>query len=181
MATALQFAKKAAALPGAMREAEAQAVQKAALQATNLIRGEIRAAAPGGTLKLNGKPKKVSVSYKMLTGPGGARARISAQGPMQLIERDTAPHYEPRASQKSLLRYKVSKKTGAVSVVRRAGRGRGRQGRPLLIPGVGFRTRALHPGTRGKHPFSKGLAKARPVVGRTILTEVTKGLRAALR
>jgi plasmid stability protein len=182
MATALEFARKTAALPGAMREAEARAVAKAALQATNLIRAEIRAAAPGGTIRLNGKPKRIGVSYKMVSGGGAAKARISAQGPLHLLERDTASHYEPRASQSSLLRYKVSKKTGRTTVVRRTGRARGRLApKPLAIPGIGFRTRVVHPGTKGKHPFAKGLQQARPVVGRTIMAEVSKGLRAALR
>lgn len=174
MATVLEFARKTATLGPAMQTAQVDGVRKGALQATTIIRREISSAAPGGTLKMNGKRKKIGASFTMLSG---ARVRISATGPLHLLERDTKQHYIPRAAQKSLISYRLNKKTGQLSAVQRKRRGRAGQGKVLNIPGIGFRRMVLHPGTKGKHPFAKGVDEARAKVGRTILTEVASGDR----
>lgn len=178
MTTVAQFARATRSLGPAMQAAEVSGVRSAALQATNLIRAEIRSAAPSGQLRMNGKPKKIGAGFKMLTGP---RARISATGPLHLLERDTQQHYIPRAATKSLISYRLNKKTGGLRATERKRRGRAGQRKMLYIPGVGYRKYVLHPGTKGKHPFEKGVDTARQRVGRTILNEVAKGLSAALR
>lgn len=178
MATVAQFARATAAMGPAMRASEVAGVRAAALQATTIIRRELKSAAPSGTLKMNGKPKKIGVGFKMLSGP---RARISATGPLHLIERDTQAHFIPRAASKSLVSYRLNKKTGGLRATERKRRGRAGQGKVLNIPGIGYRKYVLHPGTKGKHPFANGVAEARGRVGRTILNEVAKGITAALR
>jgi hypothetical protein len=174
--TVAQFARATRAMGPAMRAAEVAGVREAALKGTNIIRTQIRNAAPGGTLKMNGKPKKIGASFKMLSG---AKARISATGPLHLIERDTRAHYIPRAAQSSLITYRVTK--GGIRATQKKRRGRAGQQKVLKIPGIGFRRMVSHPGTKGKHPFEKGVAEARGLMGRTILNEVAKGISAALR
>lgn len=178
MTTVAAFARATRSMGPAMRAAEVSGVRAAALQGVTIIRAEIRQAAPSGTLKMNGKPKKIGVGFKMLSG---ARARISAQGPLHLIERDTQQHYIPRAAQKSLISYRLNKKTGGLTATQRKRRGRAGQATVLKIPGIGYRRLVLHPGTKGKHPFAQGVDEARRRMGRTILNEVAKGISAALR
>lgn len=179
MPTVLQFARTVQGIGPAVQEAQVRGVRESALLSTTIIREQIRAVAPGGTLKMNGKPKKIGASFKMR---GGARALISAEGPLHLVERDTQAHFIPRAAQSTRIRFTVSRSTGQVTgVKRRARRGKAGQGKILNIPGIGFRRMVSHPGTKGRHPFARGLDRARPQVGVTILAEVAKGLRAALR
>lgn len=177
MTTLQQFAAKTAALGPKMREAEVAAVKAGAQQAVGLIRDEIRAVAPGGTLKMNGKPKRVGASFKMGTG---SQASVSAEGPMQLIERDTASHFEPRGSSSTLLGYRTNKRTGATTVRERKRRGRSAV-KVLSIPGIGFRRTVIHPGTKGRHPFEKGKDAARHEVGPRLMDKVSGELGAALR
>lgn len=178
MPTVTQFARATASMGPAVRAAEIAGVRAAALQSTTIIRAEIRSAAPSGQLKMNGKkPRKIGASFKMLTGP---RASISAEGPLHLVERNTAAHYEPRGFASSRVSYRL--RGGRLVATEKKRRGRGAaKASGVSIPGIGFRRYVLHPGTKGKHPFAKGAALARPKAGRTILTEVSKGIRAALR
>lgn len=62
---------------------------------------------------------------------------IEATGPLHLLERPTKPH-------------KI--------------RPRGKKRRGVVIPGVGVRASANHPGTRGKATWAKGRAAAEPKI-----------------
>jgi hypothetical protein len=54
------------------------------------------------------------------------------------------------------------------------GRGKRRRAntKPIVIPGVGVRRSAQHPGTKGKYPWRKGNEAAEPKV-REVLTSKT--------
>jgi hypothetical protein len=72
---------------------------------------------------------------------------------VHLIESDTRPHRIPKQ--------------------RRRGKSR-----VIAIPGVGVRAYAQHPGTKGKHPWRKGTAKALPKVPAVIAGEVRSAMAA---
>ncbi len=89
--------------------------------------------------KLRGVGKrgaKVGVRYDFVNS---ASALVRATGPFHLLERDTRAHRIPKT---------------------RGGRARKRV---AVIPGVGVRAWANHPGTKGKHPWAKGVAVALPI------------------
>jgi hypothetical protein len=84
------------------------------------------------------------------------RGYVNASGPYQLIERDTAPHTEPRA------------------------RRRGKR-KTLLIPGIGYRRTVHHPGTHGKHPFKTGIEAYTPEVSRIFERELHRAMQRTFR
>lgn len=127
----------AAALPSAERTA----VDKAALMVVGEIRDRIRQAS-GGDMRLSGVGRsgaKVGAYYKMYGGNVNPQAWIKASGALPLIENDTPPHVIlPRGG-------------------RRSAKGRRLRGKKALKFGGGFYSRAVHPGTRGKRPFARGV------------------------
>ncbi|SDG95276.1 hypothetical protein [Klenkia brasiliensis] len=176
MSTAAQFAAKAAQLGPAVREGQTRGVRAGALRATTIIREEINGAVPSGRLKMNGKPKRVGAGFRMLAG---SAAKISAQGPLHLVERDTSAHYEPRDATSSRVSYRL--RGGRLTATEKKRRGRAGKAKGVSVPGIGFRRFVIHPGTTGKHPFERGQLRARTEVGRIILDEVADGIRAVLR
>lgn len=180
MTTARAFAGKVAGLGPAMRAAEVEGVRKAALSVTTSVRSSIRDAAPSGQLRMNGKPKKIGASFKM-AGSGRPYAVIRATGPLHLLERNTSAHFIPRVAQKSLVTYRLNKKTGRLTAGQKKRRGRAGGGTTLSIPGIGFRKSVTHPGTTGKRPFERGVSTGSQQAGRIVLAEVSRGLTAALR
>jgi hypothetical protein len=66
-------------------------------------------------------------------------AIVRATGPFHLIERGTRPHRIPKEV-----------------------RGKRARRRVFFMPGIGFRAFANHPGTKGKHPWNKGVVRAVP-------------------
>ena len=101
----------------------------------------IKGIAPARLRGAGKRGAKLDVGYTVIGAGTSAQSLVYARGPWQLIERDTAAHRIPR------------EKTG-----------RGRR-RYAVIPGVGVRAWAQHPGTKGQHPWRKGVVAARPVVG----------------
>lgn len=77
------------------------------------------------------------------SGSGDASsATVFVTGPAQLIERDTQAHRIPRQ------------------------RGPRARQRLIVIPNVGVRASANHPGTKGKHPWARGVGVALPLIRR---------------
>ena len=153
------LAASARRMPEAIRNGESTGVRKATIRATNLIRDEIRGVT--GDMRLSGVGKKgarVGARYdKHFAATEDAPAmEIKATGPLHLIERDTRAHLIlPRGQ----------------TFTAKGGR---RSGRKALKIGDEFRLYAEHPGTSGKRPFARGVARARPEVPRLIQTEVRK-------
>lgn len=103
------------------------------------------------TTRLSGVGKrgaKVGVRFNV-RGRTNPTVLIGATGPFHLIERDTRAHT-------------ITPK---------------RKRRAIVIPGVGPRAYAKHPGTRGKHPWRSGVNKAIPRVGRVMREEQFDSLR----
>jgi hypothetical protein len=134
--------------------------------AKNLRAGALattRAAAPGLRLNVGKRGARIGIRYDAI-GPNSYR--VKATGPYQLIERDTDAHIEPRKRSGTIIRtYKRSGKT----VLRK-------RGSTLLIPGIGFRQSAQHPGTTGKHPWARAVAAYAGTAARVAAKQVHEDL-----
>jgi len=143
--TVAQFAADAHSFAHDMPALERKVVGAAALKVKTTVLVEMRRIAP--SLRLTGVSKrgaKIGVRYDQ--GHGSSTALVQATGPVQLIESPTRPHRIPKERQ------------------------RGRR-RIVVIPGVGPRASAQHPGTRGQHPWQKGVALSVPQIPKIIQTE----------
>lgn len=135
-----EFAHKLTNLQDNLEDVPKRGVSASALHIKRQVMQ--RLGSSGAPVLLRGVGKKgvkVGVRYDVKTFTANTTALITATGPFQLVERDTKAHAMPRQ------------------------RKRGRK-RALKIPGVGFRASARHPGTKGKHPFAKGVQDAMPKV-----------------
>ncbi len=133
----------------ALQEAQKRGIQKAALHVTGKIRDEIRSVT--GDMRLSGvgrRGAKVGAKFD-IKGSINPTALITATGPLHLIERDTSPHRIPRT--------------------------RGRKKRIAVIDGHPYH-HANHPGTAGKHPFAKGVARGAPDTPKIFQAEVRKAV-----
>lgn len=152
--TPAQFAQRARGFANDLPKVERRAVGAAALVVKNSALTELRSAV-GPDLRMSGVGKRgAKVGARYDQAAGSASALVRATGPVHLIENDTKPH-------------KISPKR------RRGSRG------ALSIPGVGVRASVNHPGTRGKKPWAKAVAKARPKVGGIVAAETNKAMRGA--
>lgn len=129
-----QLAQKLRYAATAMQKTETAGLNKAALFTKTVINKEIERVAPGRRMRGVGR-------RGARVGAGytvrGHTATISARGPLHLLERGTKPHEI------------TPKKRGKKKAV---------------VTPYGPRRRIVHPGTRGKHPWRKGVEKARPLV-----------------
>lgn len=149
-------------MPQAIQQGEAEGVLVATKRVTGLVRDQIRTVT--GDMRLSGTrgSKKVGARYDkhFASTPDAPAMEVKNVGPLWLIERDTQPHaIYPRGLTFNLTR------RGNISR---------RSGRRVLKIGDGFAAYADHPGTRGKHPFERGVDRGRPLVPRIIQAEVRK-------
>jgi hypothetical protein len=130
-------------------------VRIAALAVKTSVLGQLQVAGvKDGKLRGVGKRgAKVGVSFTVT----GHTAIVKATGPFPLIESDTKAHRIPRE---------------------RGARGRRRY---AVIPGVGVRAFANHPGTKGKHPWAKGVAAAQPAAAKANQIALTQAMTKAYR
>jgi hypothetical protein len=141
-------------LAGKMQRAAvgvADVPREATGRASLVAKRALEAAAPKRLRGVGKKGAKLGVRYNVGNYPSGAQSLIYATGPWQLIEADTRPHRIPRQ--------------------------RGRRRRYVVIPGVGVRASAQHPGTKGKHPWEKTTTALRPVLPRIYEAEVVSAFR----
>lgn len=132
-----QLAAKFRMAATAMQRTETVGLQKAASFTKGVIQHEIEQVAPGRRMRGVGRNgARVGAGYKIF----GSTATITARGPLHLLERSTKPH-------------EITPKR----------RRRGKAKKAVTTP-YGPRKRVMHPGTRGKHPWRKGVEKARPFV-----------------
>ena len=96
---------------------------------------------------------KLGVRYNVAGSGDDAKSLIFATGPFHLIERNTKSHRIPKQ------------------------RGRRARQRYAVIPGVGVRAYANHPGTKGQHPWEKGVDDAAPAVRKLLGTRSALVLR----
>jgi hypothetical protein len=147
----LDLSASVGATAAALRVAQKVGVQKAALHMTTSIRTEITMATGDGRLSGVGRRgAKVGAGFDV-KGSVDPTALIKPKGPLWLVENDTGAHRIPRSRS------------------RRARR------RYVVIDGHPYAS-ARHPGTRGKHPFRKGVGKTRDDTPRIFQHEVRKAV-----
>ena len=136
----------------------------AGLEKTTLIEGGLivkkavqaeLVAAGAGSGRLRGVGKK-GAKIGVRVDPLGKAVLVRATGPFHLLESNTKAHRIPNE---------------------RKGRGR----RLVSIPGVGVFDSVNHPGTKGKHPWVKGVASAVPLVSKAGGSALKKTLGAVFR
>lgn len=153
--TLASFARKAHTAGDSLRQAQTVGVRQAALDGKRLVQSAWAAAGVnGGRLRGVGKRgAKLSVGFDMRPGPSPS-ALLKARGPAHLIESNTRPHdIKPRK----------------------------KKGRAVVIPGVGPRARAHHPGTRGKHPWRNAMSAMPAVLARDMQKATHDALMKAFR
>jgi hypothetical protein len=158
MSTPDQFARKMTRVAHDVQGAEMGIVKRAALETKKAVQAQLAVAAPRGRLNVGKAGKKIGVRYTV----GTDSARVFMFGPAQLIEWDTKAHRIPRATKGRGKKQTANRKA-------------------IYIPGVGFRQWANHPGTKGKHPWRKGLVAAEPRVGRASADYYFGTVKKALR
>ena len=173
MGTSKSFAELAGKMERAARSIETKSddaiVQKEALAATTAVRKRISQAAPGGTLRAGGKKKdgarsaRVGARFDKLNGDQ-AGAIVRAQGPVHLIERDTSAHWIPRQLGGTITHTASGRRRSKASVVRR----KANVNKVLVIGGNVVQGPIRHPGTKGKHPFKRGVKDFMPSAGRLL-------------
>ena len=142
------FVAKTQKMESELRHFERNMVLVAAQAVKTSVQAQMAAAGVNnGRLRGVGKRgAKVGVSYAIT----GKTALVRATGPFHLIERNTKPH-----------RIGQQKSESGLPLVDASGQDVRR--RLVVIPGVGVRAWANHPGTKGKHPWDKGVIAAVPV------------------
>lgn len=157
-----KFAQKTQQYATTWQRANRDAVNKAALSVKTSVMAQL-AHAVGSDLRMSGvgsKGARLGVRYDVGGYYGNVTALVTATGPMHLVERDTKPHQIPRGQ--SSRRTRTS--SGRLSN-KRVTTGRARSQTTRMNMGGTWRTGPfLHPGTRGKHPFEKGVTAAEPIV-----------------
>lgn len=134
------FVAKTNKMVGELGRLENTTVKIAALAVKTSVLTQLQVAGvKDGKLRGVGKRgAKVGVSFAVT----GRTALVRATGPFPLIESDTKAHRIPRQ------------------------RGPRARQRYVVIPGVGVRSFANHPGTKGKHPWEKGVLASAPVAAK---------------
>jgi hypothetical protein len=131
-------------------------------EGAQLTKRTVVAGAPSRLRGVGKRGARLSVGYTVSTAGSSPAALVFARGPWQFIENDTAPHRIPRSS------------------------ARKRKARHAVVPGGaeggdhgkgGVRASVNHPGTRGKHPWAKGVARAAPQVAVMFQTRSVAVLR----
>lgn len=156
--TPAQFAKKMRRTAADMKALPQRQINAGAKAIVKEVDRQLDVAAPTRRLNVGKKGARIGVRTKK---PGPDSVLVAMFGPAQLIERDTEAHRIPRTT----------------------GKGRKRRGdkQPLYLPGIGFKAKVNHPGTRGKRPWARGLNRALPQVKVAAATEYAATLRRALR
>lgn len=133
----LRFVEKTAKMGAELHTLEHRMAEIAALAVKTSVLTQMQAAGVDNG-KLRGVGKKgarIGVRYDIANN----KALVRATGPFHLLERDTKAHRIPKV------------------------RGSRARKRVVVIPGVGVRAFANVKGTKGKHPWEKGVAAAIPI------------------
>ena len=110
----------------------------------------------GGDSRLSGVGKRGAKVGARFDIKGRDRVELKATGPLHLIERPTRAHRIPRQRKRGRRRYAV-------------------------IPGVGVRAYANHPGTRAKRTWTRAVPKAQDAATDEIGKEYSRWIRQAFK
>lgn len=181
-----QIAAQLQACGSAVMENQREAVDSAAFILKSAIQGELQRAI-GSDQQMSNVRKKTSREAAALNlrydlkGTTNPTALLRATGPWGLVEYNVGPHRifprlegiasrgVKRADRAQMIRQRqLNQAFGA--------RGTYRGKRPMPMPGGRFAYSANHPGTTGKHPFAKGMAKATPRAMAELNTVILRGV-----
>lgn len=148
------FPAKMAAAGIAVRLAAPKAVGAGAVVLTQVTKAQVRTAAPSLYLRnVGARGASVGVTFNVR----GDTALVRATGPLHIIERDNKPHFIT-ARRGRRLRFAT------------------RNGKSGYAMGT-----VKHPGTKGKHPFERGIRRGLPptraAITRTMMAATTQALR----
>jgi hypothetical protein len=151
-------ARKFSRLANDISHFDQRVLNEAALTIKRSVEARLRIAAPKGRLNVGKRGARIGVRYDLKP----KSAKVFATGPFHLIESDTKAHRIPRST---------------------IGRGRRQRQntKPIFIRGVGVRAWADHPGTKGKHPWARGVAMGVPQVERAAGQALAKTVRGVFK
>jgi hypothetical protein len=118
-----------------------------------VVKRAVTRRAPARLSGVGKRGAKIGVRYNVGNYGGTPQSLIHATGPFHLIERDTKAHRIPKE------------------------RGLRARKRYAVIPGVGVRAYAKHPGTQGQFPWAKGVRESLPIVRRMLESKAAHALR----
>lgn len=149
------FARRVGRLATAVDKGRTETLRKAGMvgksEHVDLLRRD-----SGGDLRLSGVGKRGARIGARFDMDGAGRVTVKATGPVQFLANPMSPHRIPRQ------------------------RSRGRR-RVVVIPGVGVRAFANHPGTPGKDSWNRAVPEARRKVTKVMLDEYGNIVRSAMR
>lgn len=174
--TVQDWAARAATLPAALVEATPRAVRAGAEVLEHAARANV-AQATGGDSRLSrvrsGKGAAIALRVRTVGTGSRTRAEVVPTGPIMLVERDTRRHREP-------FQY-VSERTGGRRSYSMARRRKAARSPLMNIPGIGWRRRVNHPGTKGKRPVQRAFRAAGDDAGRAGVLVFQQTVRRHLR
>lgn len=174
-----ELAKKMEASARAIEtKSDVEVTEANALKAKTVILAHMKRAAPRLTLQV-GKTKKKRIGVRYDLRKDKKAAIVKATGPAHLIERDTDKHTIPKDLGGTLTHTASGRKRSAKSAAKRAEQARTRNVRKYVINGKVRSGSIKHPGTKGKHPFEKGVKAFLPSAGKTLeagLDKIMKGI-----
>jgi len=163
--TPLEYATKMRLAQEAASSNPRVSVPASALLAKRLV----SARAPARLRNVGKKGRILGVRYTVSHGDHESKALVFVTGPFQLIERGTKPHPIPKL--------KNSGKSRAANPVFGPAFG-GVNMKKIVSTPYGPRRMVWHPGTKGQHPFEKGVAEAQPLIQRAQRDILVTELRA---
>lgn len=179
-----QIAAQLQACGSSVLKNQRKAVDSAAFILKSSIQGELQKAI-GGDQQMSNVGKRsggarLDVRYDV-KGTTNPTALLRAMGPWGLVEYNVGPHrISPRLDS---IAAKGMKRADRAHAIRQRQlnqafgvRGTYRGKRAMPMPGGRFAYSANHPGTTGKQPFAKGMAKATPRAMTELNTVILRGI-----
>lgn len=153
--TPTEWARQSDGIAGRWQEIERAALGAASLEIKTSVVSRLRSTV-GADLKMSGVGKRgtrVGVRYD-IKGFKNPTSLIRAFGPVHFVERGTKPHRIPKQRNRGRKRYAV-------------------------IPGVGVRDNAMHPGSTGRFPWRRGVASSIGRAQQEFRDEIARQIRQA--
>jgi hypothetical protein len=144
----------------AVEESTAKGMRVTVTAAAMKAKVAISAGAPASLRGVGKSGAKLGVRYTLSGSETNPSAKLRATGPWQLIEENTSPH---------------------TIGPKRRGKGARSPRRCRRHSGIGPRAVVHHPGTKGKHPWAKGVEKAEPLVAKEMSKTMANIATAAFR
>lgn len=152
-----EWAQQADGFAGRLQKMQKTALTKASMEAKTILTSSIRQAV-GPDMRMSGvgrRGAKVGVQWD-IKGHTNPTSLVRATGPLHFVERSSRPHRIPKL------------------------RARGRK-RYAVIPGVGVRASANHPGTKAKRPWARAVPLVAKAVPRVYAAELSAEIRKSFR